>query len=503
MPEGWRPYVIHYSALKKQIRAIVRELHDKRLPSPVTTNLSKSTSGDVERMEYSFDDGGKRMKSCIKVELHNLRPSELVLDEKESSKLSAQHRLFPDSMIPPSRLSVQEQTLMNRDKERSEGTQPLDNLKFSFASVVSEETSLITASSTTPTRLMMSHRPNSGATYCFCSDSGLETAITIGTQSSSSSLTYNRSPSSQPSPLPDMGSPTLSVLPPGQTDEEPMESLVTPGALSEPLSSTSGYVNPSNRNRNLYQSKSDVFLVEEDGKRMLIIELMEDTAFFDQLGKEITQLSKLQQTNKQELESKVEDLSNVLSVASSPYNKDMYTWREIFKIYQDAQVFVSDQESNRSTRSSEKALGQFQWFLKEIERAKLIPNFKQAKSKTAFSTFFRINSELITMLQFKELNHMAMTKILEQHDKRTNLTCLVKAQRKNLHHCPICRRTNSILNANASNLDASLSNFMSLYFPKEVKDKQKDSMLEQAAEETVALTGQHSADSPDTACVMM
>lgn len=56
MPEGWRPYVIHYKALKKKINAIVQELDDRGLPSPIIKNLlSKSMSGDTNRMEYSFD----------------------------------------------------------------------------------------------------------------------------------------------------------------------------------------------------------------------------------------------------------------------------------------------------------------------------------------------------------------------------------------------------------------------------------------------------------------
>jgi E3 ubiquitin-protein ligase BAH len=99
----------------------------------------------------------------------------------------------------------------------------------------------------------------------------------------------------------------------------------------------------------------------------------------------------------------------------------MYTWREILKIYLDAQVFVGDQETDRSTRSSEKAQKQLQWFVMEMERSKLIQRFKLPKSKLAFNTFFQLNSELITMKQFKELNQMAMTKILKKHDKRTSL----------------------------------------------------------------------------------
>lgn len=56
MPESWRPYLIQYKALKKKINAIVKELDDRGLPSPIIKNLlSQTLSGDMQRLEYSFD----------------------------------------------------------------------------------------------------------------------------------------------------------------------------------------------------------------------------------------------------------------------------------------------------------------------------------------------------------------------------------------------------------------------------------------------------------------
>ena len=46
-------------------------------------------------------------------------------------------------------------------------------------------------------------------------------------------------------------------------------------------------------------------------------------------------------------------------------------------------------------------------------------------------------------------------------------------------------------------------NFMKLYFPKEIKEKQKDSSREQVAEELEALTGQRWTEAPNPACVIM
>lgn len=69
-------------------------------------------------------------------------------------------------------------------------------------------------------------------------------------------------------------------------------------------------------------------------------------------------------------------------------------------------------------------------------------------------------------------------------------------------HCPICRQPNSVHEADASNLDVSMMNFLKLYFPKEIKEKRKESSKEQAVEEMEALTGRRFTDNPD-ACLVM
>ncbi|KAG0306432.1 hypothetical protein BGZ98_002397 [Dissophora globulifera] len=482
MPEHWRPYVIRYKALKKKINAIVKELDDRGLPSPIIKDLlAQSMSGDMQRLEYTFDEDKQHLRTSIKVVIDDL--------ESEHAKVA----LGP----------VQEEQLTK----------------------------------------LLAHE-----------------LIFLNSSASSSSSDLAHSETS------DTGSTSTSpLLPSALSTPSPIETLATPGALHE-LGLASK--NADQAIHSSSSSSSRIHTAEEDGKRVLVIELTADTAFFDQLGEEISQLSKLQESNKHQFESKVEDLSKILTVVSSPNNKDMYTWREILKVYLDAQVFVGDQEADRSTRSSTKAQQQLQWFLKEMERSKLVHKFKQSKSKIAFNTFFQLNSELITMKQFRELNQMAMTKILKKHDKRTNLTassgfpkhlqnepfysdnisksltytignqlltiipqpddyscpicmsvawkpirlrcnhvfcvrCLVKAQRKNMIHCPVCRQPNSVSDADASNLDVSMMNFMKLYFPKEIKEKRKETNREQAAEEMEAFTGQRWSEIPDTACTIM
>ncbi|CAO3592375.1 unnamed protein product [Absidia cylindrospora] len=67
--------------------------------------------------------------------------------------------------------------------------------------------------------------------------------------------------------------------------------------------------------------------------------------------------------------------------------------------------------------------------------------------------------------------------------------CLIKAQKKNMTSCPICRHPTAVQTASALNLDASLQHFLLLYFPKEIKQKKLENEREQAIEDVEAFTG--------------
>lgn len=67
--------------------------------------------------------------------------------------------------------------------------------------------------------------------------------------------------------------------------------------------------------------------------------------------------------------------------------------------------------------------------------------------------------------------------------------CLIKAHRKKLYDCPLCRHTGAVVNADATNLDKGLQNFLLLYFPREIKEKRRDNEREQALMDMEALTG--------------
>ncbi|KAI8335165.1 SPX domain-containing protein [Chlamydoabsidia padenii] len=67
--------------------------------------------------------------------------------------------------------------------------------------------------------------------------------------------------------------------------------------------------------------------------------------------------------------------------------------------------------------------------------------------------------------------------------------CLIKAQKKNMTSCPMCRHPTAVETASALNLDEPMQNFLLMYFPKEIKQKKRDNEREQAIEDVEAFTG--------------
>ncbi|GBC02040.1 hypothetical protein RclHR1_04420010 [Rhizophagus clarus] len=123
--------------------------------------------------------------------------------------------------------------------------------------------------------------------------------------------------------------------------------------------------------------------------RMAYIELERDSEFFDTLLEEVSQLNKLQQQNKDVYVDRVKKLGDILIKVTSPYKKDMYTWREIFQLYLQAEIFIGNTEADRDEHDLEITRKQFQWFSNELSKTNLIHKFKLSSSKEAFQEFLR------------------------------------------------------------------------------------------------------------------
>lgn len=80
--------------------------------------------------------------------------------------------------------------------------------------------------------------------------------------------------------------------------------------------------------------------------------------------------------------------------------------------------------------------------------------------------------------------------------------CLVKLQREKKRLCPMCR-SDVVLDADATNMDASLLNFLKAYFPKEAREKQKENEQEVVMEQWRNVQVRSGNEQSRDGCAMM
>ncbi|KAI0550891.1 RING-14 protein [Xylaria curta] len=274
--------------------------------------------------------------------------------------------------------------------------------------------------------------------------------------------------------------------------------------------------------------------------RQVEVPLVFDAEFFEILQNDVSNIGTLQKEEQAKLGGQIVALGEQLSKAVEPSRgrkakSDLDVWRQIFELYLDARVFFSSRESDHGARTTTQAVDQLKWFQDQVVQRKLIPKLKSSASHTAFENFVGINSTLLAILKFQEINRLAVTKILKKFDKRTSLgvsttfPVIVRSGRSLTSNvaqdvcaqmstelisvvpqlddylCPICFaiaywpvrlhcqhvfcsrclvkmsrknerhcplcRSDTIMLAGLENFDAERAAFLRKYFPKEVKEK--------------------------------
>ncbi|KAL0089388.1 SPX domain-containing protein [Phycomyces blakesleeanus] len=281
---------------------------------------------------------------------------------------------------------------------------------------------------------------------------------------------------------------------------------------------------------------------------LLKIQLERDSDFFRFLLDELARATALHDVEQKKFSETVQSLGDELCQMTATNKNDMYTWREIFKLYIEAAIFQDIDMTKDPAKESRKRLEKFKDNL--LDRL-LESNFVLKESKSILKHFLVINYKLIDFQHFQNLNRMAITKILKKHDKKSGLSateefsafikgnvvfvdgillslcqavqtklitivpqpdeftcpvcfylawkpvrlkcthlfcarCLIKAKKNNITNCFICRSENAIPEATAGNLDTTLSKFMKLNFPQEIEEKERDNAAERAEMQPVS-----------------
>ncbi|KAG1483496.1 hypothetical protein G6F57_002686 [Rhizopus arrhizus] len=254
------------------------------------------------------------------------------------------------------------------------------------------------------------------------------------------------------------------------------------------------------------------------------IELVRDSEFFRLLLHELSYAAALHDTEKERFLGIIDGLENQLTVVASPQKDDLCGRQQSSKTSQEqlewftqeltrmklAKKFINKYSKVALTQflSINAQLVQFKQFqtLNQTAMIKILKKHDKRSGLCAtseFSSFAKDNAVFIESV-LSGLFHTIQTKIITivpqpddydcpvcySIDWRPNrlefghvfcVRCLIKAHKKRLYDCPVCRQEYAVGNADATNLDQSLQNFMLMYFPREIKEKRSENVKEQAA----------------------
>lgn len=190
---------------------------------------------------------------------------------------------------------------------------------------------------------------------------------------------------------------------------------------------------------------STVAPVEEE----IIIPLPSDTAFFALLCTALESLSTHLESMKADFARSLRDLARSISdtarpvsssdpkfsphsaaehpgivrVSSAKNASDLYTWRSIFQLYVEAEVFESMGERDRGERDIETAEQRLKLFADQIGKQGLADasKLKLTQSREALQRFLELNAMILNVKKLQYANAEALRKILKKHAKRTAL----------------------------------------------------------------------------------
>lgn len=101
-------------------------------------------------------------------------------------------------------------------------------------------------------------------------------------------------------------------------------------------------------------------------------------------------------------------------------SRSVSVWRDIFRLYLHLQIFFSTNEADCGTRGAPNAGLQLRRFQKTIEKSHQLRKLTK-EGRESYASFIDINLSLLRVMEFQEINQVALTKILKKFDKQTAL----------------------------------------------------------------------------------
>ena len=164
---------------------------------------------------------------------------------------------------------------------------------------------------------------------------------------------------------------------------------------------------------------------EDEQLEIVEVPLTADSEFFQTLRGELARLDDLQKAEYARLQDEINQLGKELRVLraskSKRSKKEVETWRKIFELYADSEIFLSSHEADAGARDAAHAQKQLQSFTQSLTAQQKNTFRLGDDANTALSRFLRINVKLLRLIKFQEINRTALNKIMKKFDKRTAL----------------------------------------------------------------------------------
>lgn len=171
---------------------------------------------------------------------------------------------------------------------------------------------------------------------------------------------------------------------------------------------------------------------EAEDARWVQVPLASARDFFDLLEPKLQELEALRTAETERLEGDILDLGDAVENVVQPVRegyeatrkmsyRDLYFWREMFRLYLEQPIFYSETEARRGALTFDEAKMRLQKYDKQLRETGLLAKMKTPQAKQAAQQFLDLNLNVLKIMHFQEMNARAMQKILKKFDKRTHL----------------------------------------------------------------------------------
>ncbi|KAK5132953.1 hypothetical protein LTR08_008316 [Meristemomyces frigidus] len=180
------------------------------------------------------------------------------------------------------------------------------------------------------------------------------------------------------------------------------------------------------------KQRKDSLTLDGQDVKWVQIPLTSAKHFFDLLAPKLEELESLREAETQKLENDILELGTAIENVVEPVQdgfeakrrvsyRDLYFWREMFRLYLETPIFYSTTEQTRGALTFTEAKRRLQAYDQQLRSTGLLAKMKTPAAKQAAKQFLELNVDILKIMLFQEMNARAMTKILKKFDKRTHL----------------------------------------------------------------------------------